>query len=230
MSHVFKKVLYLGSGDDIEVINHFPNCNEFILIDTQPRSEHDTENCFYDGFYRDNFLKRVISKCKKYGFILDKTIELDQNYINKIQLFELQKNYINLSNELPYINPHLLIFKNGNRLIKYYISTNILFNMFPILEEDIKSCDTLYVAGYHPDVGLLKYITKKLNFVGDDKTVYFYKPDKDENTIITNSNIKLNDYFDNYYLVWRKKSLIILCDSLEDIDKKKHLINKRKDF
>ncbi len=235
MSSNFKKVLYLGAWDHIKVVNYFPNCNEFILIETKPRSEHDKKEYFYEGFYRDKFLKRVIKKCKKYGFILDKITELDTNYINTIKTIEEIPNGRELK-DIPYINPHLLIFKTKTktiRTIKYYISTNILFNMVPVLEKDIFEADTLYVAGYHPNIILLKYINinKKINFVGDDQTVYFYEPCEDENNIISNyihNKIKLNDSYIrfysecNYYLVWRKKSMIIICDSLEDINDKKH--------
>ena len=221
MSTNFKKVLYLGASDHIDVVKYFPNCNEFVLIDTQPRIEYDEIDYFYEGFYRDKFFKKVINKCKKYGFILDETIELDSNYMNTIKTIELISD-----NHLNYINPHLLIFKNHQRIIKYYISTNILFNMFPILEEDIKSSDTLYVAGYHPEQILLKYINKKINFVGDNYTVYFCEPDENSNNIISNyikkheENISHFNEF-NYYLVWRRKSMIIVCDSLEDIDNKR---------
>ena len=55
MSKQFNKVLYLGAWDHIDVVNYFPKCNEFVLIDTQPRSEHDEKDYFYDGFYRPKF-------------------------------------------------------------------------------------------------------------------------------------------------------------------------------
>ncbi len=225
----FSKVLYLGSWDHIEVINYFSKCNEFVLIDTQPRSEHDQKDYFYEGFYRNNFIDRIIKKCNRYGFVLTDKIELDPNYMKET-----------ISNKYNYVNPHLFIFKNNSennsRIIKYYISTNIIFNMNPILEEDIRTSDTLYVAGYAPDVELLKYIKKQslnINFVGDSETVYFYERAPDENDIITNyirNNIKLNDYFNNYYLVWRKHSMIIVCDSLEDIDTKKKELNTYSDY
>ncbi len=217
MTSKFKKVLYVGAWDHIEVINYFPHCNEFILIDTQPRSDHDKKDYFYEGFYRANFLKKIIKKCKKYGFILDKTIELDNNYLPHY-------------NDYPYINPHLFIFIKNNISIKFYISTNILFNMCPMLEKDIFEADTLYNAGYHPDCELLKYfssdgIIKKKNFVGDNNTCYYVEYEEDDNNIIKkfieNNNYHMDDYFDNYYLVWRKKSMIILCDNLGDIDEKK---------
>ncbi len=230
MSNKFTKVLYLGAGEDIDFINLFPNCNEFVLVDTKPRSEHDQEYYFYEGFYRDNFLKTVINKCKKYGFILDKTIELEPNYINLIDTIEKTEETIDKYRDLkdiPYINPHLCVFKNNKDIIiKYYISTNILFNMYPILEKDIYEADTLYNAGYHPDIKLLKHfssngIIKKKNFIGNNKTCYCI--DSDDNNIIKYfiENNNMDDYFDNYYLAWIKKSMIILCDSLYDINKKK---------
>jgi hypothetical protein len=63
MSNNFKKILYLGAWEHIEIVDYFPNCNEFILIDTQPRSEHDEKDYFYDGFYRRTFLDTLITKC-----------------------------------------------------------------------------------------------------------------------------------------------------------------------
>ncbi len=220
MSNNFNKVLYFGSWAHIEVVDYFPKCNEFVLIDTQPRSEHDKKDYFVEGLYRPTFLDKVINKCKKIGFTLTDKIELDPNYMSK-----------ELSDNFPYVNPHLFIFKNKSRIIKYYISTNIIFNMTPLLEEDIRTSDTLYVAGYFPDVILLKYLNKKINCVGDSETVYFYEYDKDENNIISNY-ILTKEYSNewNYYLVWRKHSMIIVCDSLEDIDDKKHDLNDNYDY
>jgi hypothetical protein len=206
MSNNFKKILYLGAWEHIEIVDYFPNCNEFILIDTMPRSEHDEKDYFYDGFYRRTFLDKLITKCINKGFIHINTIELDPTYMNI---------------DLPYINPHLFIFRNENRIIKYYISTNILFNMNKLLEDDIKTSDTLYVAGYFPNEELLKYFSKKMIFAGDDDTVYFSEPDPTDNNIISSGLLK--EYFDKYYLICRETGKIILCDSLEDIDNK---INK----
>ncbi len=242
MTDNFKKILYLGAGEDIEVINIFPNCNEFILIDTKPRSEHDNENYFYEGFYRENFLKIIINKCKKYGFILEQTIELEPKYINKINIIEKDNDYNTDLNSIPYINPHLLIFNSSsmnNKIIKYYISTNILFNMHPILEKDIYEADTLYISGYHPDCELLKYfyspielsngLIKKKNFVGNSYTCYYIDFEDDDNSIIKyfiqNSHL-MDNYFNNYYLAWKKKSILILCDNLKDINNKRTKLNK----
>ncbi len=204
MSSKFNKILYSGAWHHIEVVDYFPNCNEFILIDTQPRSEHDEKDYFYDGFYRPTFIDKLVKKCINKGFIHTNTIELEPTYMNI---------------DLPYINPHLFIFRNENRIIKYYISTNILFNMNKLLEDDIKTSDTLYVAGYFPDEELFKYFNKKMIFVGDDKTVYFSKQYSEDNNIISSG--LLNDYFNKYYLVCRETEKIILCNSIEDIDNKR---------
>ena len=210
MSNNFKKVLYLGAWDHIEIVDYFPDCDEFILIDIQPRTQWDIKT-YSKEFYQKNFIEELINKCKDYGFILDIEIKLEDN---------LDDNY-------PYINSHLFVFKNNFnnldsqrvRTIKYYISTNILYNMTPILEEDIMESDTLYVAGYHPDKELLKYIKKKINFVGDDDTIYnnYNNDETDKNSIINYTNDNFNNYFDNYYLIYRESKKIIKCNSLNNI-------------
>lgn len=210
MSNNFKKVLYIGAWDHIEIVDYFTNCDEFILIDIQPKSQWDI-NTFCKDFYQKKFIEVLINKCKDYGFILDIEIKLD----NKEDDYHDDDNYC-------YINPHLFLFKSIDtqrvRIIKYYISTNILYNMTPILKEDIMESDTLYVAGYHPDKELLKYIKKKINFVGDDETIYnnYNNDETDKNSIINNTN-NINDYFDNYYLVYRDSKKLIKCDNLDMI-------------
>ena len=210
MSNHFKKVLYLGAWDHIEIVDYFPNCNEFILIDTQPRTQWDIKT-YSKEFYQKNFIELLINKCKDYGFILDIEIKLD----NKID-----DNHDDNHDYYPYINPHLFLFKNIDnqrvRIIKYYISTNILYNMTPILEEDIMESDTLYIAGYHPDKELLKYIKKKINFVGDDDTIYsnYNNDETDKNSIINNTNDHVH-YFNNYYLIYRNSKKLIKFDNLD---------------
>jgi hypothetical protein len=103
MTFCFNKILYIGAWDHIEVINYFPNCNEFILIDTQPRSEWDEKDYLDEELYRHKFVDNIIKKCEKYGFILTEKIKLDPNYMNI---------------DLPYINPHLFIFKNMNSIFQ----------------------------------------------------------------------------------------------------------------
>ena len=203
MTFCFNKILYLGAWDHIEVVDYFPNCNEFVLIDTQPRSDFDQKDYFDEELYRHKFIDNIIKKFEKYGFILTDKFELDPNYMNI---------------DLPYINPHLLIFNNKNKIIKYYISTNILFNMTSLLEKDIMESDTLYISGYFPDKELLKYFNKKINFVGDDYTIYHIDSEDEPDNIII--NIKYNSTSQsnfNYYVLNRELNKIVKCDNLRDI-------------
>ena len=58
------KLLYFGANIHIDPIIHFKNVNEFIMVDTQPRSEFDNVYCdnlqFYEGFYRPDFYIKLI--------------------------------------------------------------------------------------------------------------------------------------------------------------------------
>jgi hypothetical protein len=155
-----KKLLYFGTWDHIDPVIHFPLIKEFVFIDTQPRSEFDRENIFETCFYRHKFYDNLVIKCKSYDFILNQTTVLDPDYYKKIGA---DSSYDN-------VNPTLLTFYNykTKQTIKYYISTNILYNMCPNLEYDIMSADGLILSGYHPNEILFSYISPKL------KTIYCY--------------------------------------------------------
>ena len=178
-----KKILYLGTNTHIEVVTYFPLCNEFIFIDTLPRNEWDG---LIDGddVYNTSFLKIVLDKCNSFGFILNKIIDLNPNY----KPYNITK---------PYINPHLFEFidKSRVRKIKYYCSTNILYNMTYLLHKDIYESDGLYVAGYEPDKILFNYfklndILLKKVFIGDNMT--------------NCDNFKSKfDYFNSFYTISR---------------------------
>ena len=47
---MFKKILYVGTGNHIEPVNHFSDTKEFIFIDSQPRNEYGHEY-YYKPFY-----------------------------------------------------------------------------------------------------------------------------------------------------------------------------------
>ena len=196
MDLFFKKVLYLGAWDHIELITYIPNCREFIFIDTQPRNEWDNNKVYDEKYYRKEFIPNLKKKLNKYGFKLVNIIELDSTYITN-----------NLS---PYINPHRFDFYNEitNTLLKYYISTNILYNMCDILKEDIYQADALYNAGHHPDKYLLELFNKKKKtFIGDTNTVYYIE-NHDNNIIscLLKKELNVFDYFDKFYVIKRHHS------------------------
>jgi hypothetical protein len=180
------KILYLGTNTHIECINYFPLCNEFIFIDTLPRNEWDglIED---DNIYNTSFIKIILDKFYSFGFCVNKIIDLYPNY----------KPYNVIK---PYINPHLFEFidKAKKRKIKYYCSTNILYNMTYLLHKDIYESDGLYVAGYEPDKILFNYfklndILLKKVFIGDNISNY--------------DNFKsielISEYFNSYYIISR---------------------------
>ena len=69
----FKKVLYFGAWDDITFLDTFPDTNDFVLVDTQPRSEWDTKDINVE-YYRDNFVKEITDSFKTRNYFL-KNIE-----------------------------------------------------------------------------------------------------------------------------------------------------------
>jgi hypothetical protein len=197
------KVLYIGAGNDTNIVNIFTgefNCNYFILVDTLPRSSWD-EYGFVEEFYRPDFINNIKQEFKNIGFELIKVKEL-----NKIKKFDK----INL----PFINPHLLEFKNGNKIVKYYVSTNITTDgVNNELKKDLIGANILYIKGYFPEIKLLDYFKRgsKKIFIGDDDTIYSDTEDNSINYLQNNNNS--NNYFSDYYICIN--NMIIKCDKTQ---------------
>jgi hypothetical protein len=134
-------MLYFGAGLHIEVVTHFSQIKEFVFIDVQPRSEFDP----LPG-YKEKFYDNLIQTCSIYGFTLFATIVL-----NKLKT---------VTKLCPHINPTLLEFSNAStgQTLKYYISTNIEYDMCPILQRDIASADAMIFSGYFPSKKVLEFI------------------------------------------------------------------------
>lgn len=184
------KILYIGSGCHLDIVSHFPNVSEFILIDTQPRSEHDSIE-FNPDFYRHLFVNSLLSAGIEQDIVLTNIRELDNKY------------YLNCDHKLPFLNPTLLTFTNTKtkQIIKYYISTNIRYNMNEILINDIHQSEALIVSGHYPDIILYDYLDEKkpIQFIGYSKTCFSL--DIDEMTDNIYCKLHNNNYFDKYYLV-----------------------------
>lgn len=213
------KILYVGADYHIEPVTHFPQTKEFVFIDTQPRSEFDS---FYPKFskssYRRQFYSNLIESCQQYGFILETTYEIDSNYYKKIMSLENYAKYF-IKGFPEYINPTLLVFRNNltEQVIHYYISTNIKFNMKPILQLDIESCDGIVVAGFHPDIELLQYIKNPINFFGYTGTSYIfdkYVYDVDKQNIIyflQTCDCNTKKYFKEFFAIVKETGVILKC-------------------
>lgn len=220
------KLLYLGTGYHIDPVKHFPQTKEFIFVDTRSRSEWDKTR-FYSGFYSHNFNNILVESCKKYNFSLEKSIELDSSYYTKIMNWKQRLYYFcRIKETFPDINPTLHIFKNKqtDQIIKYYTSTNIIFNMNKFLEADISNSDGLIISGYHPDKKLLEYIKKPINLYCYTQTLYKCEPEEIDNLnnifilLFSDKNL-ISKYFNSIYSINIINGKIIKCDDVSDLDK-----------
>lgn len=218
------KILYVGAGLHIMPVTHFPQTKQFIFIDSQPRSEFDsTHPKFYTGFYRQHFINDLIASCQHYGFIFDSYTILDKNYYKKI--ISRKWYYSSWFYKIPPdINPTILVFinKKTKQTIRYYISTNIKFNMNKKLEDDISSCDGIIVSGYFPETILLQYFKNPKVFFGYTNTCYNISPSfssECDNTIIYflhNCICNLQYYFYEFYIVYDDSGIIIKCEDFKN--------------
>jgi len=218
------KILYIGTGCHITPVTHFPETKQFVFIDTQPRSEYDSSNKnFYKKFYKEHFLNDLIASCQYYGFILDSFTVLDKKYYKNI----ISKKWYFSSwfYKIPAdINPTLLIFSNRKtkQSIRYYISTNIKFNMNPILRDDIATCDGFIVSDYFAELKILDYFVTPMVFFGYTNTSYNITKSFDSdinNTILFflhNCICNRNYYFIEFYIVYDDSGVILKCEDFDN--------------
>ena len=206
------KILYINARDHTNIILDFPETKEFVFTDTLPRSEIDKKQ-FKSIFYKKNFLNELIKKYQIINFILMEIIDIDYLYHKKIFNI-IQKLYYTI-NKLPqYINPTLCIFFNvdTNQIIRYYISTNIMYNINELLKYDIKTCDALIInnniANNH-----IKYdyffnnINKPIIFIGYSNLYYNKKQ---------YSNLIISKYFNKFYYINYITSEKIECNTFNN--------------
>ena len=199
-----KKILYIGAKLKVDYIYEFPNTKEFVFVDTLPRSSWDHTK-FTSKLYDNIFINALNMNLRMHGFTLTKQIEIDPNYYKKIMTCN-QRLFTRFQN-IKYINPCLLIYVNEktNKIIRYYISTNIEYNMNRILKFDIETADTLLVSSYVPSLCLMNYFDGPKKLVAYSQTCF--KPSvypRGEETII--DFLKQNydvayKYFSEYFLI-----------------------------
>ena len=222
MTQYATQLLYIGAGTHIEPVKHFSKTKQFIFIDTQPRSEFDSfRPKFYKPFYRHNFLHKLENIYYSYNFKLEEFYCIDKNYYKKVVSWRWY--YSSWIYKIPeYIDPFLLVFKNHktNQTIKYYISTNIKFNINDQIIHDIRTSDGLIVSGYLPDVEILKYFDNPKIFFGYNTTGYnideeTFDKNYDNNIIYFLQTCICNTqyYFSDFYFVDDESGEIIKCDN-----------------
>ena len=212
-------LLYVGAGGDIRPLLHFKECANFIFVDTQPRSGFDSSNSFNDGFYNTGFVSNIIIDYAHIGFTVDTIVLLDEQYYKKILNTTPQQLINYMECPIEYINPTLFVFINHvtKQTIKYYVSTNILYNMNDELSTDLKKANGLIISGYYPDKQLLTHISCPIHFFGYTETYYgvITAENFDESELNTIMNVldmhvlehdnvmSYQPYFDKFYSVNR---------------------------
>ena len=217
----FKKLLYIGVYDHIEVTNYF-KCVEYIFIDLQPLASWDIfdKKSKTTEFYRNDFIQHILNKFESNGFMLKNVINLN-----------------NIEQELgKYTEPHLMIFENKrlNQIIKYYISTNIRYDLENLncLQKDITESDAFYVAGHHPNKIVLDYFTDKKALISDSDSLYYVdNVDNIDNTsnIIDIFGYNISDtekYFNSFYNINRQKASSYKFDNFDEFVKYNNFAQK----
>lgn len=221
METTLGKILYVGARTHLDPIQHI-NASEYVFIDIQPRSESEGGEYFDARLYRRNFYSELITKAKRFGFKLCNTTVLNPNYFESLMWHESVKIDGDYSNS----NPTLLTFKKikTGQTLKYYISTNIQFNMCHMLHYDISTSTGLIISGYHPNGELFNHIMSPIELFCYTGTIY--KSDSeyiyDPNNIIQwchNNSSNVPRYFSKIYMVNRKDGSIFNCDDFQ------HMLN-----
>ena len=221
----YNKIIYIGAGLHLEPLKHFNSTNEFIFVDTLPRSEFDTCN-FNEGFYHKNFHLELIKKAKEYDFKLEKVEELEPKYYVNILSLTQRIKWVGIIKEtFPNICPKLITFYNYNteQKLKYYISTNILYNICVDLKNDIRTSTGLIISGYHPHKKILNYIIKPINLYCYDKTAYKLEDNQvdDLNNLIYwmfKNLTMVKKYFSNIYMVDEENGFITEYSDIVQLD------------
>ena len=233
---IASKIMYIGAGLDLNPIDDLKKANEFIFVDTLPRSEFDREGKFRDYYYRDDFVDCLKDKCKQKGFILLYEEDLEPQYFTKILSWYQRIVWLNkVKQTFPYICPTRLIFfnNNTNQTLKYYVSTNIDYNM-PIdcLFKDLQSCDGWIVSGFHPPKILTFFIYMPLIFYGYSSTVYKVEDEEREETLIS-WMVDVSRYFKlafirHYICCNRDDGTLVECKDILDLLNKSVQIRQSK--
>ena len=146
-----------------------------------------------------------------YGFYLSNIFILDETYYKKI--LNIKKIvYYSFFQLPPNINPELYVFINEEtkQEIKYYISTNVEYNINYSLLCDIRDSDALILNEYIPNIKLFDYIDKMKILIGYFNT--YFSSDNNYIDILSNKFIK-------YYLInnYNDYNEVIECNDFMDI-------------
>jgi hypothetical protein len=191
--------LYIGAGIDTQPLLHFPLAQVFICIDSQPFSDYGRGSVFDAEMYRYNFVEQLIYAYAQIGYILSSR-----------KIIYLCKNH-------QAIQPELFIFwnKETSQCVKYYTSTDIVYDVNPELIADIQQTTALIVSRYFPHKILLDYIQPHIDFYGYDNTVWAYITSDNSSVSELSSTMKMfeNPHISNKYI----HKWFMVCDESGEI-------------
>lgn len=208
--------LYIGAGIDTQPLLHFPLAQVFICVDSQPFSEYGRGSVFDTEMYRYYFIEQLIGTYAQIGFVLLSRKIYNNNYQD--------------------IQPELFVFwnKETHQRIKYYTSTDILYDLNPKLIADIQQTTALIVSRYFPHKVLLDYIQPPIDFYGYDTTVWDYITADNSSGSELSSTMKMfenphiaNKYIHKWFLVVEETGQIIEKTSYMDFFQKSRVISHK---
>lgn len=176
------KAVYIGAGTDIVPVIVLDNITEYILIDSQPRSE--------------------------FGMFLYDNADLFRDYfIPSFQKIMLNNNFTLTHNKNNYLE-----YKNNNgNIIKYFINTPFPEKINDEIKKELTDSENLILAGFDPNKIVLELMPKLKNIYGVIHTVYNCPDDEFEDELSMNNSvfrelIKNNKKYDyNYFLIKENK-------------------------
>ena len=192
-----RKILYVGAGTDTGPIIDFEDATEFIYVEIMPRNV-DSDSIPYNDQYCHGFIDKITDKFNELDFHLTETRALDNTYHENVLSHEQKKRGVP-----KHFNPTVLIFENEEktRKIKYYVSTNIKYNMCNELSEDIASSDSIAIVGYSPKTLIFDHFTDKKTFIAYSDTCYSYYGKNDDliGACFENNNTNGDKVYKKYF-------------------------------
>ena len=136
----------------------------------------------------------------------------------------------NWKSKYPHINPHVFLFKNKytHQTLKYYVSTNFLYNMSPELRNDMCNADGLILSGYFPNKQLLQYFTEPKTIIGFTETYFPHESELNDmdcsssiiRELVDDENREKPLWVNQYYMISTHTTHMVKCKSMHDIYEK----------
>jgi hypothetical protein len=216
-----KRILYIGAGVDVGVINIFPE-KDVIFVDSMPFNEN-SERPYMSIFYRNWFIERLIEAYDDLGFdkIGEKELTGDfESWGGKEDRGD--------ETEPAYFKPTMLLFKrresDDDVVSRYYVSSAFPSRVSEELEADLKDADALFLSGYFPLTPIVDYLKKPFEVFCSDSSVYSIQKgyeieDEGENIVHTLMNNK------NFFRMAikelscfrRKEEIIVKCKDFYEV-------------